>query len=105
MHHDARESFYILAGSCRFRVGDDVVDAGPGSFVSIPAGATHGFVPRGGSARALVTFTPAAMEGYWEAVAEAEEAGTLDQARMDELARRHHLEIVGPWPTDGEPAS
>jgi hypothetical protein len=46
----------------------------------------HGLLPIGGPARALVLFTPSAMEGYFE-------------ARLDELARGHRLEIVGPWPT------
>ena len=45
-------------------------------------------------------FAPAAMEGYWEEMAAAAEAGPLDQARVEEIARRYHLEIVGPWPND-----
>ncbi len=52
-------------------------------------------------ARALVLFTPSAMEGYWEEVAAAAAAGRLDQARLDALARQHQLEIVGPWPAGG----
>jgi quercetin dioxygenase-like cupin family protein len=98
IHHDAIESFYILEGTCRFRVGDDFITASQGSFLFIPRGATHGFVTIGGPARALVFFTPSAMAGYWEEVAAAVDAGALDQTRLDELARQHHLEIVGPWP-------
>ena len=51
IHHDAIESFYILEGTCRFRVGDDFITASQGSFLSIPRGATHGFVTIGGPAR------------------------------------------------------
>jgi quercetin dioxygenase-like cupin family protein len=98
IHHDAIESFYLLEGTCRFRVGDDVVDAEAGAFLSVPRGAAHGLVAIGGPARALVMFTPAAMEGYWEEMAAATEAGPPDPDRLQEMARRYHLEIVGPWP-------
>ena len=45
IHHDAIESFYMLDGTCRFRVGDDIVTAGQGSFLSVPRGATHALLP------------------------------------------------------------
>ena len=82
IHHDAVESFFVLDGTCRFRVGDELMTVGPGSFVSVPRGATHGVVAVGGPARALVMFSPAAMEGYWEEVAAASADGTLDQAMV-----------------------
>lgn len=62
IHHDAAESFYLLEGCCRFQVGDAIIDADAGAFVSIP-GVTHGLVPVGGRARTLVIFSPVAMEG------------------------------------------
>jgi mannose-6-phosphate isomerase-like protein (cupin superfamily) len=37
------DSFYVLAGQVEFVLGDEVVRAGPGSFVAVPAGVTHGF--------------------------------------------------------------
>jgi quercetin dioxygenase-like cupin family protein len=101
IHHDASESFFLLEGTCRFHVGDEVIVAGPGSFLSVPRGATHGLVPVGGPARALVMFAPAAMEGFWEEIAEAAAAGTLDDARLERLQHAHRVEIVGPWPEDG----
>ena len=96
IHHDPVESFFVLDGTCRFRVGDELMTVGPGSFVSVPRGATHGVVAVGGPARALVMFSPAAMEGYWEEVAAATADGTLGQATLERLARQHHLELVGP---------
>ena len=98
IHHDAVESFYMLEGTCRFRVADDVVDAQAGTFVSVPRGSTHGLLPIDGPARALVMFTPAAMEGFWEEVAAGSEAGPLEQTDLERIARRYHLEMVGPWP-------
>ena len=57
----------------------------------------------GGPARALVMFSPAAMEGYWEEVAAATADGTLDGAKLERLARQHHLEMVGPWVDGNRP--
>jgi hypothetical protein len=57
-------------------------------------------VPIGGPARALVMFTPAAMEGFWEELHAAAAAGTLDQARLESLGRNYHLEFMGPFPQE-----
>ena len=100
IHHDAIESFYVLEGTCRFYVGGEVITANQGSFVSIPRGVTHGFMPVGGGARALVMFTPAAMEGFWEEIGAAVEAGSLDQAKLELLRRTHHMQSIGPFPPE-----
>jgi len=42
-HSDHVDSFYVLEGEAEFIVGDDVVRAGPGSYVAAPAGVRHGF--------------------------------------------------------------
>jgi mannose-6-phosphate isomerase-like protein (cupin superfamily) len=48
VHDDHADSFFVLVGEAEFLVGDDVVRAGPGSFVAAPAGLTHGFRNVGG---------------------------------------------------------
>jgi quercetin dioxygenase-like cupin family protein len=42
-HATHTDAFYVLAGEVEFTLGDDVVRAGPGSFVAAPAGVVHGF--------------------------------------------------------------
>jgi len=42
-HADHVDSFYVLAGEVEFLLGEELVRAGPGSFVAAPAGLTHGF--------------------------------------------------------------
>ena len=54
------DSFYILDGELDFTLGDQLVRAGPGTFVSAPPGAVHGFKnPGPGRARFLNFHTPA----------------------------------------------
>lgn len=42
-HHPEDDVFYVLAGTLRLVVGDDVLDAGPGTFVRVPGGVPHDF--------------------------------------------------------------
>ena len=42
-HGDHVDSFYVLEGEAEFTMGDDVVRAGPGTFVAAPVGVVHGF--------------------------------------------------------------
>jgi mannose-6-phosphate isomerase-like protein (cupin superfamily) len=54
-HHDDHvDSFYVLEGEAEFRVGEDVLRAGPGSFVAAPAGVKHGFWNVGGTELRMV---------------------------------------------------
>ena len=54
------DSFYILDGELDFMLGDQIVRAGPGTFVSAPPGAVHGFKnPGPGRAHFLNFHTPA----------------------------------------------
>jgi mannose-6-phosphate isomerase-like protein (cupin superfamily) len=42
-HADHVDSFYVLEGEAEFVVGDEVVHAGPGTYVAAPIGVVHGF--------------------------------------------------------------
>ena len=58
-HSDHVDSFYVLEGEAEFTLGDDVVRAGPGSWVSAPVGVTHGFRNAGdGELRLLNVHAP-----------------------------------------------
>ncbi len=43
IHRDHVDSFYVLEGEVEFRLGDDVVRAGAGTWVAVPMGVLHGF--------------------------------------------------------------
>lgn len=42
-HSDHVDSFYVLEGEAEFVMGDEVVRAGPGTYVAAPVGVVHGF--------------------------------------------------------------
>jgi mannose-6-phosphate isomerase-like protein (cupin superfamily) len=65
-HHEIEdEVFLVTAGTMRFRLGDDWVEAPAGTFLQIPAGVTHDFENRGSvPATAFNVFVPG---GHFEA--------------------------------------
>jgi quercetin dioxygenase-like cupin family protein len=103
VHTREDETFYLVEGEIEFRLGDDTLSAGPGDFVNVPRGTVHCFHNAGsGTARMVLTFTPAGMERFFEetlepAPAHATEApDNVDEvaARYVEAAPRHGLEFV-----------
>jgi quercetin dioxygenase-like cupin family protein len=67
IHRNEDETFYVVEGRCDFLLGDETVTAGPGAFVNVPRGMVHRFHNSGtGTARLILTFTPAGMERFFE---------------------------------------
>ena len=62
-HADHTDSFYVLDGEVEFTVGEDVVRAGPGTFLAAPPGSRHGF-RNAGPARAKVLNLHAPDDGF-----------------------------------------
>jgi quercetin dioxygenase-like cupin family protein len=59
VHDDHADSFYVLEGEIEFTVGEDVVRAGPGTWLSVPRGTRHGFRNAGtGDLRLLNVHAP-----------------------------------------------
>jgi quercetin dioxygenase-like cupin family protein len=108
IHHDADESFYVLAGELTFVVGDERIEAEAGSFALAPKGVPHAFLVRSERAEFLITYAPAGMEGFFMEVGLPVVPGKPRPGPMasdpDELARKaaaYGVEIVGPPPRLG----
>jgi quercetin dioxygenase-like cupin family protein len=67
-HHDDHvDSFFVLEGEVEFAVGDRVVRAGPGTWMSAPPGAEHGF-RNAGTSRARVLNIHAPDTGFADGI-------------------------------------
>lgn len=95
-HAHEDESWYVIEGRFRFRVGDGILDAPEGSFVWVPRGVAHCFQNVGPeAARILVTFTPSGMERFFDRFA----ALGPDDDPMEafvRLGREVGMETLGP---------
>ena len=60
VHHADDEAWYVLEGVLRFRIGDEIYEAVPGSAVLAPKGTPHAYgnARRGEPARYLLVMTP-----------------------------------------------
>jgi mannose-6-phosphate isomerase-like protein (cupin superfamily) len=60
VHHADDEAWYVLEGSLRFRIGEEILEVGPGDAVLAPKGTPHAYgnARRGEPARYLLVMTP-----------------------------------------------
>ncbi len=98
IHHDAAEAFYVLEGEYVMFLDDRTVSCPAGSFIFIPAGTRHGFRVGPSPSRKLNFYFPAAMIGYFDDLSGAIARGEVGESVLDDVARRHSMEIVGPVP-------
>jgi quercetin dioxygenase-like cupin family protein len=96
LHRDVDESWFVLAGNLRFRLGEELREAPAGSFVFVPRRTPHCFQnPGPDPARILVMFTPAGMEAFFDRQAQVGD-GPLDQESFRTFGREARMEILGP---------
>jgi quercetin dioxygenase-like cupin family protein len=99
VHRDAAEAFLVLEGTYRMHLEDRQALCGPGSFVYVPSNIVHTFVVVSEEpGKKLNLFSPAAMVGFFEDLAEAEASGTATPQVLSEISERHHMGITGPVP-------
>jgi len=92
VHRRMTDIFYVLAGTLRFRLGDEEREVGAGGFALVPPGVVHTFSnPYEEPARLLNIFTPAGFEGY---LREVSARGITDPRAMAEVAARYDFEAV-----------
>lgn len=61
-YHLQDEGMYVIDGQCTFHAGGQTVQAGPGTFVSIPHHTPHSFTVDGDPSHILNFYTPAGFE-------------------------------------------
>jgi mannose-6-phosphate isomerase-like protein (cupin superfamily) len=99
VHHDADEIFNVVAGSYCFVCNESLIEAGAGDIVLVPRGAPHTFRNCGtGPGHLIVTMRPGGFEGFFRAVADAKLEVPRDMSEIAAIARRYHLEFLGPNP-------
>jgi len=98
IHHDCAEAFFVLEGEYRIFIEDVEHRCPAGSFILIPSGLRHGFRVGDVASRKLNLYAPAGMVDYFYDLSKAMERGEADPAKLDAIAQRHGMEVVGPVP-------
>jgi mannose-6-phosphate isomerase-like protein (cupin superfamily) len=95
-HAGEDESWYVLEGELRFRLGDDIASVGAGSFVFVPRGTPHCFQNVGAvPARIIVMFTPSGMERFFDRFATLP-PGPVGPDAFRSIGAEAGMEVVGP---------
>jgi quercetin dioxygenase-like cupin family protein len=89
VHANEEEVLYVLEGTFRFRLGDEVSAAPEGSLVFVPRGVPHTWQNAGDSpGRLLITFTPAGMERFFD-------LADGDRSAFERLGHELGMTVVG----------
>ncbi len=97
VHRDCAESFVVLTGRYRMHLAGHDFDCPAGSFVYVPKRMVHAFVTVEAMSRKLNLYTPAAMIGYFDELAEGIQRG-MSPGDLDAIAERYAMSVVGPVP-------
>jgi mannose-6-phosphate isomerase-like protein (cupin superfamily) len=97
VHCHYEHMWYVLEGTLRVLVGDEVEELHAGGVAFIPVGTTHTFSTSAASgARFLGVDTPGSLEDYYRELSRAFPPGTtLDRGRVAEIQRRFDTHVDG----------
>ncbi len=88
VHRRDDETFYVLEGRLTVWVGDDVVEAGPGTCVYLPRNIPHTYrTATDAATRWLVISSPAGFEALVE---------HMEDQPVERLFVDHGIEVLGP---------
>ncbi len=99
--HDGHEEiFYVLEGTLRMRLGDEIIDADPGACVFVPRNVVHAFWNATDEPVKFVgTWTPAGFEGLFTERQRLVESGEpLSDEANAELAAKYGVRFVSLLP-------
>jgi mannose-6-phosphate isomerase-like protein (cupin superfamily) len=74
VHRADDEAWHVMSGALRFRFADDVITAGAGSTVLVPAGVAHTFGNAGPQPSRYLIILPARLDDLIKRLHEAEPA-------------------------------
>ena len=105
VHHREDEGFWVLEGEVTFEVGEETINASPGSFVFGPKDVPHRYTVESGPAKILYVLSPAGFEEFIYATSEPAKERVLppppegppDEAEMEQLgevARQYGGELL-----------
>jgi mannose-6-phosphate isomerase-like protein (cupin superfamily) len=89
-HEKLHDMFFVLEGTLTFQLGDETLEAGPGTFVCVPPGTVHTFSNTSEAPVRFLNFnTPGGFENYMRELAEASKDGPPTREEIGAIASRY----------------
>lgn len=89
VHRCMEESFFVLDGEFRFRVGDEHVDVSAGSCLLVPRGTPHALAAVSDVGRLLTLMVPGGLEEMFFALAALPPGALTDPAARAAVATKY----------------
>lgn len=89
IHRGTEESFFVLGGEFTVLVGEEVIHAGPGSYVLVPRGTRHEISAGAGGGRLLVLMVPGGLEDMFFELGNLPPDSITDPAVRAAISARH----------------
>jgi quercetin dioxygenase-like cupin family protein len=99
VHHREDEAFYVIEGDYTVLIGDEVIAASPGTWVWGPRDLPHGYQIHSERGRHLSLTVPGGFEAFFAdaaAIATPDADPQMEMSRLEELAGRYGVELLGP---------
>jgi len=93
--HQQEELLYVLEGTYRVKLEQNIFTASTGTFIRIPGGVRHAWRCLTGG-KILTTFLPGGLRGFFEELRPLYLAPELDMQALGTLAARYGLVVTGP---------
>jgi mannose-6-phosphate isomerase-like protein (cupin superfamily) len=102
VHRNEDEYSFVIEGTVGARIGDEIVEGGPGTYIIKPRNVPHTFWnPTDQPARLLEIISPAGFENYFREFGHMIEAGTFSPEGRAEVEARYELSAAGvDWIAD-----
>jgi len=88
VHQNTEESFYVLEGNFVFTLGEEEVEAGPGSYILVPRGTRHLIRSEDPSGRLLALWSPGGLEAMFVTLSQLPSDSLRDREVRKMLSRR-----------------
>ncbi len=96
LHHEQDDTFFILEGTLKVQVGDELFDLHPGDLVCAPKGVPHTFANvKKEPVRVINIMTPGGYDRVLEDFVSLP-PGPPDPQILDEFAQKHKMAFLGP---------
>ena len=89
VHRDMEESFFILDGEFMFAVGQQQIQAGPGSYILVPRGSRHEITAGAEGGRFLTLMVPGGLEEMFIELADLPPDSITDLTVRAAISARH----------------
>lgn len=97
VHRKEDETFFVIEGDYRVRVGDDVTTLEKGQSAFLPCGIPHTYANAGTThGKLLVITTPGGFENFFRDIDALCRAGQPTPDALNAVGAKHGLDFVGP---------